>query len=199
MRILKLINKFMYSCILIAMILVFSSCTSTKQSKMIKEKKGVVIDYKKYPKLKNYKLGLRLMSHKKLIFDPKNETRKIPIEKYKYGKKFVFEQGETPILSFRLENKSKNPIRIIEWRNKHNDNIKVFYRNANSKPWILDSPKTPTYSKRLSLSLMQHNFSFIDKKLNFVKNVKPGIYYIYARLNLTSVNVESRRYKIIVK
>lgn len=201
-------NKFIYGCCLLTTILIFSSCAETKQAKTppaknirqrLKMQKEMSVDYKKYPKLKNYKLELRLMSHKTLIFDPKNATRKIPIEKFKYGKSFVFEHKDSPIFAFRLENRSKRPIKIIEWHKKHSNNIEIFYRNANSKAWIRDVPQTPKYNSRLSLTLMQHNFSFIDKKINFTKNVKPGIYYIYARLNLTSVKVESRRYKIIVK
>ncbi|UDQ97908.1 hypothetical protein AAEX28_13065 [Lentisphaerota bacterium WC36G] len=185
----------------------FNGCANNEDEKKI-------VDYKEYPKLERYKLLLTLESHKVEV-PVYDENNLLTDEKdYRYLKDFTFNTGDTPIFGFRVKNLlpfnkpskkkkrkklSGNTTIIVEWRKKIDDNVIVYYRKANSQNWIQDSETPQKYGERLSLVIAPQNVSFVGKKINFIKDAAPGVYFVYAKLNLNSVDVKSSQYKIIVK
>ena len=184
-------------------------CSTTE-----KKKERKIVDYKEYPKLKNYKLALTLVSHKIEIPKYDEKGKLLASKDYKYSKDFTFKRGAEPTFGFCLRNSARmsrkrvplakvdkmpGSVNIPEWRKRSQDNVYVYYRKAGSRKWVKDSPDVPRYSERLPLILVPGNLIFVGKKLNFIKTATPGTYYIKAKLNLMSVDVKSKSYKIKIK
>ena len=140
-----------------------------------------------YPKLTGYQLELKMVSPRVMYCGGKGEV------------------------TFSLRNAGKKAIRLDEWFSNEPDNIVVY-----CQPWLTGmtgpddagwvelsfDPKLPPV--RYPLDLLPGNRVFVTKELPFVSKlaVSPGAerrFFIRAKLNLTSVEVQTDTNFIIVR
>ena len=168
----------------LAALLAVSGCVRTE----IKAKRALGVEPKaSYPKLTGYRLELRQVSPRVMYCGSKGE------------------------ITFSLRNAGKTSIRLDEWFSNEPDNVVVY-----CQPWLTDmtgpddsgwielsfDPKLPPI--RYPLDLMPGNRVFVTKELPFVSKlaVSPGAerrFFIRAKLNLKSVDVETPTSFIIVR
>ncbi|MBR2373194.1 MAG: hypothetical protein IKA87_03080 [Lentisphaeria bacterium] len=137
-------------------------------------------DRKNYPKLKDYKLSLDLSSGSR-----------------------EFLAGKSGELIFVLRNEGEKSVKIPEWYKFDPNNLKVkcqIWVPGSRKPepemWLDVSAPVRKPVWRYPLTLGPGNAVFVSTKLDFIRNliVNPGTerrYFVQARLNLKSVDVES--------
>jgi hypothetical protein len=144
----------------------------------------------KFPAIKDYNLTLEVVS-------PERE----------------FYAEETAKFSFRLENKDSKKIIIYEWMMKEGDNITLYCKPYDGKfekfvesEWKCIKPNVKENPRRASLLLNQNNAVFVEKELDFAKEVaqsdlaKGGKkFYVIGSLNLNSVSLKSQPVVIKIK
>ena len=170
--------------LLSALLLSCAGCIRTE----VKAKRALGVDPQpSYPKLVGYQLDLKQVSPRVMYCGSKGEV------------------------TFALRNTGKKSIRLDEWFSNEPDNIVVYCQpwltgmtGPDDSGWIELSfdPKLPPI--RYPLELMPGNRVFVTKELPFVSKlaVSPGAerrFFIRARLNLTSVDVETPTTSIIVR
>ena len=153
-----------------------------------KAKRALGVEPKEsYPKLTGYQLDLKMVSPRVMYCGSKGEV------------------------TFSLRNAGKKAIRLDEWFSNEPDNIVVY-----CQPWLTGmtgpddagwvelsfDPKLPPV--RYPLDLLPGNRVFVTKELPFVSKlaVSPGAerrFFIRARLNLSSVDVQTDTNFIIVR
>ena len=167
-----------------AVLLAFSGCIRTE----VKSKRALGVDPQpSYPKLTGYRLDLKQVSPRVMYCGDKGE------------------------ITFSLRNAGKKSIRLDEWFSNEPDNIVVYCQpwltgmtGPDDSGWIELSfdPKMPPV--RYPLELMPGNLVFVTKELPFISKlaVSPGAerrFFIRAKLNLTSVDVETETTSIVVR
>ena len=153
-----------------------------------KAKRALGVDPKpSYPKLTGYRLELKLVSPR------------------------VMYCGGSGKVTFSLRNGGKKSIRLDEWFSNEPDNVVVYCQpwltgmtGPDDAGWIELSfdPQLPPV--RYPLELMPGNRVFVTKELPFISKlaVSPGAerrFFIRAKLNLQSVDVETPVTSIIVR
>jgi hypothetical protein len=140
-------------------------------------------DFPVYPKIKEAKLKLELMTPRRSFY-----------------------AGDDVELSFKLTNLDTKEILIYEWMANEADNLKVYYhiyrkdlKTFDRRKWKFVEPVLPEKPKRTPLSLSPKGSALINVKLPFIKEIDPSTlkkggvkYYIVAELNLGSVFARSR-------
>ena len=142
----------------------------------IKSRKDLIVEFESYPKIKNYKISFDL-----------------------YQAKPFYKAKTSPTVSFLLKNKHKKVLKIDEWYADEANNIIIFYRKKGSYRWLENPDKLHKLGRRLTMTLNYKNCAYLEKKLNFIKNVPKGQYEYYAKLNLTSISAKTPIYIVTVK
>lgn len=170
--------------LMVSVAVALSGCVRTE----VKAKRALgVAPQASYPKLAGYRLDLKQVSPRVMYCGDKGEV------------------------TFSLRNSGKKPIRLDEWFSNEPDNIVVYCQpwltgmtGPDDSGWIELSfdPKMPPI--RYPLELMPGNRVFVTKELPFVSKlaISPGAerrFFIRARLNLKSVDVETPTGFIIVR
>ena len=173
-------------CLAAALLAASSGCVTVPEHG--KAKRAMGVDPKpSYPKLTGYRLELKQVSPRVM---------------------YCGDRGE---LTFSLRNAGKESIRLDEWFSNEPDNVVVYCQpwltgmtGPDDAGWIELSfdPKMPPI--RYPLELMPGNRVFVTKELPFVSKlaVSPGAerrFFIRAKLNLKSVDVETPTSFIIVR
>ena len=140
-----------------------------------------------YTPLKDYKLALRTTDRR------------------------IIHVGAAGEITYTLRNMDKKPIRIVEWFSNEPYNVIVYcqpWLTGMTKPdeeaWIPLSFEIPRQAIRYPLELMPGNQVLVTKKLPFVDKlaVSSGTerrFFLRAKLNLTSVSVDSPVSVLIVR
>ena len=170
--------------LLSAALLALAGCVRTE----VKAKRALGVEPQpSYPKLVGYRLDLKMVSPRVMYSGSKGE------------------------ITFSLRNAGKKSIRLDEWFSNEPDNIVVYCQpwltgmtGPDDAGWIELSfdPKLPPV--RYPLELMPGNRVFVTKELPFISKlaVSPGAerrFFIRAKLNLTSVDVETETTSIVVR
>lgn len=123
----------------------------------------------------------------------------------------IFSAGEPATVSFRLKNLGSKSVRIEEWRVNDNDNLLVFcqlWTPDMSEPypdaWIPLNGGIPERSRRSPLELYPGNLTTLSRELPFIEKLvvpekKERRYFVKAKLNLQSVELESPVSAILVR
>ena len=163
-----------------------TGCVGNKVERKAKRAMGT-LPQESYAPLKDYKLALRTDSRK------------------------VIRVGEGGEITYALRNLDKKSIRIIEWFSNEPDNVVIY-----CQPWLtgMTEPDELGWTElsfdvrrppiRYPLELMPGNQVLVTKVLPFVDKlaISPGAerrFFLYAKLNLTSVSVKSPVSVLIVR
>jgi hypothetical protein len=160
-----------------------SSCVSEPPVKYMKRHKvHEDSSNRKFARIKDYRVRLRLIS-----------TRR------------SFHPGYDAVMTYKLTNIGKKPLRIDEWFMHDPDNLKIYYHRWEKGlkkfipaewPCIVPTLKKPV--RRFELVLNPGNMALIRKNISFIKQLPPDKqpphkkYFIMAYLNLTSIKARSR-------
>lgn len=111
-------------------------------------------------------------------------------------------------MRFSLRNTAPKKVMIREWILNEADNLRFYYKAAESdaapefdaKTWKLYTPLMKKPVKHYPLELLTDVKTFIEAPLPFVADLEPGHrYYIVAEMNLSSLDLRSAPFFITVK
>lgn len=124
----------------------------------------------------------------------------------------TFTAGKPAFIRFRLKNRGSGRIVVYEWMMNESDNLQFYYipweKNMKTRPskdgWIRVSPAIKEPIRRMTLELAPGNSVLMEKKLEFIENIKTGSiasqdYLMYFELTLESFQAKSNIIKITVK
>ena len=118
--------------------------------------------------------------------------------------------GEKTELVFALSNNGRKTISIPEWYSNETDNVTVSIqpwltgmKEPDPDGWIELSNELKKPVLHYPLTLMPGNKALVSKKLDFIENIKvsPGKfrrYFVKAKMNLKSVELQSKVYTLQV-
>lgn len=147
----------------------------------------------------------------KIFPDPPPDLKFPKIKKFdvvleKISSQIEFKKGSNPELTFRMMNLSFKKLVLPEWFMKEANNIILYYtpfEDGEKVPtfdkWKEIKPKLEKSPKRMPLVLKHRNSVLISTHLEFVKEMKiitPQDFLIIGKLNLSSLPVRSRMFKI---
>ena len=171
---------------------ILTSCVKTVLPENPKGLKGnfrdTTLSKRKYKKLKDYYL----------VLYPVGNTKTITLDK-------------DASVKLSLRNFANKKVRIDEWYMQTPDNVILYYRPFDlrvkkfvAKDWTKVKPEMKGKDLRFELVLMPKTFVLIQRKINFLKDIKlkkgeSRKFLMVAELNLKSVNVRSSMFSIEVK
>ncbi|MEG2076597.1 MAG: hypothetical protein RRY34_08845, partial [Victivallaceae bacterium] len=118
----------------------------------------------------------------------------------------IYMSGLSAELTFRLVNLGERDLDVREWFMEDVNNIRIFYReiDESGKPlneeWLTDSTDTKVEQRRNRLVLKPYNAAFIEKKLPFIEELRPGttkFYEAYGELTHKTLHAKTKVFRLI--